>query len=276
MEEIPTIEAMFSLHGRTALITGGSTGIGGAIARVLAKAGADIVVHYSSAYDAGTEKGASAREQKSVIEEMGRRCWLIDQDLAAANAVDAIADSCASAPPIDILVINASVQCDKILPEITAADLDREYAINFKTSVLLMQKFVPSMAARDWGRVLSIGSIQQARPRRINATYSGLKAAQETLMRQFAVEYGHKHVLFNTLSPGLVATERNRDLWDGKDSWWESNRGVNPLGIISGPEDYAGAALLLCSDAARFITGANLYATGGGHLAYLERDCGQA
>ncbi len=276
MAAASSVAKLFDLEGRTALVTGGSNGLGGTIARVLALAGADIVVHYASAYDDKIEKAGTAAEQQALIEGLGRRCALIDQDLGEPDAVAKIVEASRAFATVDILVVNASVQCDKTLAEITAEDMDREYVINFKATVQLLQNFVPAMAERDWGRVLSIGSIQQMRPRRANATYAGLKAAQETLMRQFAVEYGGSHVLFNTLSPGLIATERNRRLWDDNEAWWEQNRTVNPLQIISGPDDYAGAALLLCSEAARFITGANLFATGGGHLSYLERDYGRS
>ncbi|MEO1017128.1 MAG: SDR family oxidoreductase [Pseudomonadota bacterium] len=266
------IAELFNLQGRTALVTGGSNGLGGSIARVLAQAGADLIIHYASAYDDKIPQAQTAQDQKDAIEALGRRCYLIDQDLGEADAVQKIFEASQAIAHVDILVINASVQCDKTLEEITGEDLDREYVINYKATVFLLQQYVPVMAKSGWGRVLSIGSIQQMRPRRTNPTYAGLKAAQETLMRQFACEYGHRQVLFNTLSPGLIATERNRQLWDNNDAWWQQNSSVNPLGIISGPDDYAGAALLLCSDAARFVTGANLFATGGGHLSYLERD----
>ena len=85
-------------------------------------------------------------------------------------------------------------------------------------------------------------------------------------MRGLAVQHGRDGVLFNTPSPGIIATERNRPNWESDPDWTVRRAAANRVGRVSEPEDYVGAALLFCSDAARFITGANLFATGGAHL----------
>ena len=85
-------------------------------------------------------------------------------------------------------------------------------------------------------------------------------------MRGLAVQHGGDGVHFNSLSPGIIATERNRRFWEADPDWAAHRAAANLVGRVSDPADYVGAALLLCSDAARFITGTNLYATGGAHL----------
>ena len=250
----------FDLHGHTALITGASSGLGAAIAVALADAGANIRLHYSSAFDGGTD---DVETTAARIREPGREVTPIDADLQKDGAAARIREA---AGEVDILVVNASVQADLPLHEIRAEDIDREYRVNFRTTVELLQLFVPGMAARGWGRVLSIGSVQQARPLAQNLTYAAMKAAQETLMRGLAVQHGRDGVLFNTLSPGIIATERNRKFWEADPDWAARRAAANLVGRVSDPEDYVGSALLLCSDAARFITGTNLYATGGAHL----------
>ena len=122
------------------------------------------------------------------------------------------------------------------------------------------------MAQRGWGRVLSIGSVNQFRPEPQLAVYAALKAAQANLIGNLAKQYARSGVTFNTLSPGLVATERNRWRRQDPDSWAEVQRTANPMGRAGTPDEMVGPALLLCSEGSAFITGVDLLATGGAHL----------
>ncbi len=145
-------------------------------------------------------------------------------------------------------------------------EIAREVAVNFTATIALLQAALPGMRARGYGRVLAIGSINQTRPEPELAVYAALKAAQHNLVLALARSLAPFGVTLNTLSPGLIATERNR--WRRTDvaAWAEIERAANPMGRAGVPDEMVGAALLLCSDAARFITGADLQATGGGHL----------
>jgi NAD(P)-dependent dehydrogenase (short-subunit alcohol dehydrogenase family) len=262
---------IFSVAGRTALVTGASSGIGAAIAKALAANGCDIALHYAGGFDARTPEPRSVETVGAFICGAGGRLVAIDADLDAPGAATRIVqEAVAALGRIDILVVNASYQRERPLSEIALTDVDREYRINFRATIELLQQALPGMAERGWGRVLSIGSVQQARPGRALITYAALKTAQEALIRALAVEYGPKGVLLNTLSPGIVATERNRPQREANPGWMKRGAAQNRLRRVSSPEDYAAAALLLCSDAGRFITGANLFATGGAHLAYVE------
>jgi NAD(P)-dependent dehydrogenase (short-subunit alcohol dehydrogenase family) len=122
------------------------------------------------------------------------------------------------------------------------------------------------MKARGWGRVLTLGSINETRPEPVLSIYAALKSAQHNLAINLARQYAPFGVTVNNLSPGLIATERNA--WRRVDAgeWAGIERAANPMNRAGTPEEMAGAALLLCSDAGSFITGADLQATGGKHL----------
>ena len=124
------------------------------------------------------------------------------------------------------------------------------------------------MKERGWGRVLTIGSVNQVRPDPELAIYAALKSAQYNLCINLAKQYAPFNVMINNLSPGLVATERNR--WRRQDAEeWRSiqSAATGGIGRAAQPDEMVGAALLLCSDAASYITGIDLMVTGGSHLA---------
>ena len=265
--DLAAIGRRFSLAGRTALVTGGSMSMGRAIAEGLAEAGADLAIQTAPHADAALGLPRAAADTQAAIAARGRRCVVIEGDFAAAGAASrTVADAQAALGRIDILVICASVQHREALPDISAAALESQFAINLAASIALLQGAVPPMAERGWGRVLSIGSVNEWRPEPTLGVYAALKAAQHNLIINLAREYASRGVVLNTLAPGLVATERNR--WRRQDAadWERIQQGVNPMRRAGRPDEMVGAALLLCSEAASFITGANLQVTGGGHL----------
>jgi NAD(P)-dependent dehydrogenase (short-subunit alcohol dehydrogenase family) len=143
---------------------------------------------------------------------------------------------------------------------------ERQTRINFHATVELLEAAAPAMKAQGWGRILTIGSINETRPDPTLAVYAALKSAQHNLANNLARQLAPHGVTVNNLSPGLIATERNR--WRRQDAseWKAIQAKANPMGRAGTPEEMAGAALLLCSEAGSFITGADLQATGGAHL----------
>ncbi len=132
----------------------------------------------------------------------------------------------------------------------------------------LLQAALPGMKERGWGRVLTIGSINQVKPEPELSIYAALKSAQHNLCINLARQYAPFNVMINNLSPGLVATERNR--WRRQDSgdWKKIQAAAAPfLARAAEPDEMAGAALLLCSDAASYIAGIDLMVTGAAHLS---------
>jgi NAD(P)-dependent dehydrogenase (short-subunit alcohol dehydrogenase family) len=260
-------DLLFSIEGRRALVTGGSVSIGRAISLALAAAGADVAIQSHPEADTAFGLANAAETTCSDIAACGRKAVQVAADFGIAGeaerCVRAVHDALGG---IDILVIAASVQSRKEFGQLRADELARQTAVNFNATIELLQATLPGMARQGWGRVLSIGSVNQTRPEPQLAVYAALKAAQANLIANLARQYAPHGITLNTLSPGLVATERNR--WRRQDAavWADIQRRANPMGRAGTPEEMAGAALLFCSNASAFITGADLQAGGGGHL----------
>ena len=266
-ENAQRLAARFSLRGRRALVTGGSLSIGREISLVLAEAGADVAVQYSAAADLAFGHPDAAVEVVAAIVDLGRKAVSIEADFErpgeATRCVEAARTMLGG---VDVLVICASIQYRVPFEDVTPEQIERQIQINFKASVELLHAALPPMKQAGWGRVLTIGSINQTRPESVLAIYAALKSAQHNLCINLAREYAPFGVTVNNLSPGLVATERNR--WRRADPqvWEQIERDSSPMRRAGRPGEMAGAALLLCSDAGSFITGADLQATGGRHL----------
>jgi NAD(P)-dependent dehydrogenase (short-subunit alcohol dehydrogenase family) len=265
--DLSRVGSRFSLEGRCALVTGGAMSMGRAIAIGLAEAGADVAIQTAPAVDAALGLADAADVTRSAIASLSRRCPVIAADFAERGAAArTVAEAEAALGRIDILVICASIQVRQPFAAIGPGDIDRQVAINFSSTIEALQAALPGMADRGWGRVLSIGSVNETRPDPELAVYAALKTAQHNLIINLARQYAGRGVVLNTIAPGLIATERNR--WRRKDlaDWARIQHAANPMHRAGEPEEIVGAALLLCSPAASFITGANLEMTGGGHL----------
>ena len=254
------LPAAFDLAGRRALVTGSSRGIGAAIAVALAEAGADVVVHYTGNTD-------QAREIASLITAAGRRTGVVQADLSADDgARRAYDESVAALGGIDILILNASLQTRKVWTAFTRADLDAHYAVNYRASFELLQLAAPGMIAARWGRILTLGSVQETKPHPEMLAYSSFKHAQTGLVLGLAKPLAPHGVTINNLAPGVIATDRNVAALSDPD-YAEKVRAAIPTARFGAPADCVGAALLLCSEAGAYITGQTLFVDGGLGLA---------
>ena len=246
----------FNLAGRKALITGSSRGIGRGIALALAEAGADVAVHCTNANDI-------AHQTYSLIAGLGRRHALIEGDLSAENTGRLIFDqTIAALGGIDILILNASVQIPKDWRNISGEDVARQVAVNYRSSLELLQLCVPGMIERQWGRIISVGSVQEKKPNPEMLVYSSLKNAQTAMVLSLAKILAPHGITANNIAPGVIETDRYRERVTSPEiaakvlSWI-------PMQSLGQAEDCAGAALLFCSEAGRYITGQNLFIDGG-------------
>lgn len=246
----------FSLTGRTALVTGARREIGRAIALTLAELGARLAIHHAGTVEESTDADAVVQE----IEAAGGVARAFGQDFAADDAGRLLAAAVSHWAAVDILVLNASIELPEAYQDISRAHFDRQIAVNLRTPLELLQSLVPPMAERGWGRVLTIGSVQQMRPHPKMMVYAGTKAAQWNWMRNLARQFGGKGVTVNNLAPGAILTARNRDQMAVEGAALVERI---PVGRLGQPNDLCGAAALLCSDAGAYINGVNLYVDGG-------------
>jgi NAD(P)-dependent dehydrogenase (short-subunit alcohol dehydrogenase family) len=250
----------FRLHGRTALVTGARREIGRAIALALAGVGARLAIHH-----AGTdEEVRDAAAVVATIQDAGGVAQAFPQDFAENDAGTHLAAAVTAWEPIDILVLNASIEIPEDWQTVSSAHFDRQITINLRSTLQLLQALVPPMAERGWGRVLTIGSVQQVIPHPSMLVYAGTKAAQFNWVLSLARRYGGHGVTVNNLAPGAIHTARN-DAQIQREGAALAQR--IPIGRLGAPDDLTGAALLLCSEAGRYITGGNLYVDGGRHIA---------
>lgn len=261
------IRSLLDLGGRAAVVTGGSTGMGRAIAAALAEFGADVAFQYSAKADAAVGEADAAAAAVQELGAFGHRAVALEGDLAEAGAPAWLAsEAVGRLGRVDIVVLCAAiherVQWDRMPPE----QFDREVAVNLRSTIELLSRLVPPMAARGWGRVLGIGSTTQMSPRHDLSLYCALKSGQENLMRNLAKIHAREGVTFNTLAPGLVVTPRNKHRRVDAADWNRIVAAENPMGRAGRPEEIAALAVVLCAPASSYITGANIWADGGAHI----------
>lgn len=222
----------------------------------LAAAGADVVIHF-------TGQPEAAEATAALVRDLGRRTAVVQADLGNDGAPRRVFTATAEAlGGIDILVLNASIQIKKPYTDFTRDELDRHYAINYRSSYEFIQLAAPAMCERGWGRILTIGSVQEARPHPLMLPYSCSKHAQTGLVLGLAETLAPRGVTINGLAPGVILTDRNNEaLADA--AYAEKVLHAIPTGRFGETSDCTGAALLLCSDAGAYITGQNLFVDGG-------------
>lgn len=254
-----SLKDRFSLEGRTALVTGSARGLGRAIALGLAEHGAAVVVH-------GVRDSEPLAQTLSEVRKLAPRAAAVTGDLADPDAgprIVAAATAALGAP--DVLVANASLQIRRPWAEVPPEEARAQMQVNFHSTLAMIQAAVPAMRARRWGRIVSVGSIQEDRPHPDMIAYSASKSALENLVRSLAKQLGPDGVTVNNLSPGVFATDRNTEALSDP-AYAEKVRTQIPLRFFGDPTDIAGAAVLLCSEAGRYITGTTIRVNGGMHL----------
>jgi len=246
----------FSLKGRRALVTGGNSDIGAAIARGLAQLGADLVLHHFGA-DEATETFAGS------LRATGSQTQVIEADFLDVQSVAPFAATLLrDYGPIDIIISCAAVERRKPWSQVTAADFHEHLAAGVTALISLCSVLVPPMCERGWGRVVAIGTVLSDRPRAETIPYAAAKSAQWTAMRAMARDVAPHGVTMNVVSPGAVETKPMASRY-ADPAFRKAVTAKIPMGRPGRPDDVVGPVLMLCSDAGAYVTGVNIPVDGG-------------
>ena len=246
---------MYDLKGKKALITGSSQGIGKAIAKKLASCGALVWVHAS-------RDAAKAQRVADEIIQMGYCARSCTADLLDSHAAQKLF---AQTGKIDILVINASVQIRANWMDITPEQFEQQMTVNFKQSLFLAQQYVPAMITQKWGRIVTVGSVQQYKPHEQMLVYAASKQAQLSMVRSLARQLACNNITVNNIAPGTINTPRNESVLSN-DVYRKKCMDAIPCGRFGTAEDCAELAVLLCSEESSYLTGCDIPCDGGLHL----------
>ncbi|WP_226781533.1 SDR family NAD(P)-dependent oxidoreductase [Oceaniglobus trochenteri] len=259
-------------ENRRILVTGASRGIAAEIALALGQGGAHVIVNHSAAADDAAGRGDAAQTLASRIAGAGGSAELIEQNLEDTGAGRTLAQKARAGGPVDSVVLSASIQIHKPFLCQSSDDIARQIAINITTNLELLQQLLPDMVSAGFGRVLAIGSVQQQVPSAEMPIYAMTKAALVNLFENLALQGGADGITFNTLSPGLVQTDRNAFRRRDMATWEKACKGANPMQRAGQPAEMAAPALYFLSRDAGFVTGATLFATGGSHIRSFTSD----
>ncbi|MGI4764519.1 MAG: SDR family NAD(P)-dependent oxidoreductase [Janthinobacterium lividum] len=248
---------MTPCNGKTALVTGASRGIGRAAALALAKAGAQVLVHY----------GRNVAEARSVVEQIkttGGRAEAVGVDLSepqgphklAAKVRQVVGDR------LDILVANAGISKPATLEETTLEDFDALFAVNVRAPYFLIQQLLPIL--KEGSSVVFTSSLAAHAAVGNLSAYAATKGAIDTLVKHFALILGAKGVRVNAVAPGVVDTDMSS--FAKTDAGRDFTLGIQALKRVAQPDDIADAIAFLASDAARWVSGDTLRVDGGSRL----------
>lgn len=237
---------------KTVLVTGSSRGIGRAIAIRLAQDGYKVFVH-------GAGNVVKAEETKAIIKQNGGEAEVIIADLCDINQTKEIIKKTGG---IDALILNASLQYKTPWQEITSEACYEQLNCNFVSSMILIQNATKYMKENGWGRIVTIGSVQEAKPHPDMLVYSASKAAQTNMMKSLSLQLAKDGITVNNVAPGVIYTDRNVDALSDPEYAKKVTDSI-PVGFYGKPEDCVGIVSLLCSEEGRYITGQNIFVDGG-------------
>lgn len=252
---MPALDHLFSLVGRTALVTGGNSGIGLALARALGLQGARLLLVARRAErldDAVRELKAEGVEASGISADVAAEPGL-------ARVACAIADG---GSPVDILVNAAGINLRQPFLEVTREAFDRHLAVHLSAPFRLTQLFAPVMARRGWGRILNLASLQSSRAFANSAPYGAAKGGIVQLTRAIAEAWSARGITCNAIAPGFFPTELTAPVF-ADPARAAANASRTALGRNGELADLYGAAIFLASDASSYVTGQTLCVDGG-------------
>jgi len=248
-------KTIFGLEGRVALVTGGSKGLGKAMAGILAEAGADIIISSRNAEELKTALADILRGTESrghyLVADLTRRHETVQLAHAALQTMGRV----------DILINNAGVNHPEPIDEVTDDKWDRSLELNLSSCMALTRALVPQMKKRQWGRIIYVSSIMGLASKEGRNSYSATKSALLGLARANALDLAPYNITSNCIAPGPILTDLTRNLLSEEQKRLAADR--TALGRWGQPSDLVGTALLLASEASSFITGTVILVDGG-------------
>lgn len=254
---------MAALSGQTALVTGGSSGIGAAVAQALAQAGAAVGINYAGRKDKADEIAAEIRTR-------GGKALLLKADVSSEKSVLAMFDKfIAEFGRLDILVANAGLQQDANITDMTLAQWRKVLDVNLTGTFLCARAAIRqflrqggSPISKATGKIICMSSVHQRIPWAGHCNYAASKGGMMLLMQSLAQEMAGKKIRINSLAPGAIRTPINKQEWSSPRKKKDLLKLI-PYGRIGEPADVANAALWLASDESDYVTGATLFIDGG-------------
>ncbi len=241
---------MFDLTGRTALVTGASGGIGGAIARALHDRGATVAL-----------SGTRVDPLTALAADLGERTHVLPCDLSNGDAVSELPKQAAEAMgSVDILVNNAGITRDQLFMRMSDADWDAVIAVNLTSVMRLSRGVLRGMMKARWGRIINISSVVGVTGNPGQANYAAAKAGVIGMSKSLASEVAGRGITVNCVAPGFIATAMTDALNDEQKARISGNI---PAGRMGTPEEIASATIYLASSEAGYVTGQTLHVNGG-------------
>ena len=242
---------MFDLSGKTALVTGASGGIGGAIAKALHAQGATVVL-----------SGTRAEALEKVKAELGSRAFVAACNLADKESVEALpkAAEAAAGATIDILVNNAGITRDNLFMRMKDEEWDQVLAVNLTAAFRLSRAVLRGMMKKRWGRIISITSVVGETGNPGQGNYAAAKAGLIGMTKSLAAEVASRNITCNAVAPGFIATAMTDALTDAQKEMISQRI---PAGRMGNPSEIASAVVYLASEEAAYVTGATLQVNGG-------------
>ena len=236
------------LTGRVALVTGASRGIGAAIARALAEAGADVAINYR-------ERAIEAEAVAAQITAVGRRSITLAADVSKSAAVTTMVRTIEDKlGPIDILINNAGIALIRGIDDLTEADFDATISVNLKSAFLCTQAVLPHMRTNGWGRIVNISSGAARGAGGVGVHYNASKAGMEGMTRGYAARLVKQGITVNAVAPSLIETDMVK-------SGLASSATRIPLGRFGTPAEVAQVVMMLIGN--EYMTGQTVALSGG-------------
>ena len=259
-----TTEGMRGLKGKNVLVTGGTSGIGQAIAVRFAEYGANVAINYLRTADEAAETEEKVHACVANVRQLGVRDVLVQGDVSKEDdVVRMFEDAVDQLGSLDVLVNNAGIQISRASEELSAEDFDKVIAVNLRGSFLSAREAIKRFLAQETpGVIINVSSVHQLIPKPSYLGYSASKGGMQNLTRSLALEYAGRGIRVNSIGPGATVTPINR-AWIDDPVKREMVEAHIPMARAGTADEMAGVTCFLASDDAAYITGQTIFVDGG-------------